>query len=74
MNGCMGIFRTMGSFDAKRGCGEGKLLGMLSGRQAAGGRRSWDWVSSLGMEAVSGYVMPACSGLCLLYNTKGDFV
>lgn len=23
------------------------------------------------LRTVSGYVMPACAGLCLLYNTKG---
>lgn len=54
---------------------------MLRGRQAAGGRRAWDWVKPLGMQrlftwgradcGLSGYVMPACAGLCLLYNTKG---
>lgn len=52
MNGCMGIFRTISSLDAKGGRDEEELLGMLRCRQAAGGRRSWDWVKPLGMQAV----------------------
>lgn len=81
MNDWMGIFRTISSLDAMWGRDEGELLGMLRGRRAAGGRRSWDWVKPLGMQklftwgradcGLSGYVMPACTGLCLLYNTKG---